>query len=92
MTARLPDHRPAHVALLLRDGTRLAVGTESDRGDWADPYAPAEIRDKYLSLTARLWPGRAAAAVWDETISLETRDTICQLATLMRGAANGETE
>ncbi len=92
MTARLPDHRPAHVAVLLRDGTRLAAGTETNRGDWADPYAPAEIRDKYLSLAARLWPGRAAAAVWDEAMALATRDTVGPLAALMRRAANGETE
>ncbi|MFQ5566256.1 MAG: MmgE/PrpD family protein, partial [Paracoccaceae bacterium] len=87
MSAQLPDRRPARVTVTLHDGTALTAETETNRGDWADPYAPAEIRDKYLSLTARLWPGAAAAAVWDETMALETRADIARLGALMRRAA-----
>jgi len=87
MTAQLPDRRPARVTVTLNDGSALTAETETNRGDWADPYPPAEIRDKYLSLTARLWPAAAATAVWDETMALETRADITTLGALMRRAA-----
>ena len=87
MTAQLPDRRPARVTVTLNDGTALTAETETNRGDWADPYPPAEIRDKYLSLTARLWPASAATAVWDETMALETSADIAGLGAFMRRAA-----
>ncbi|WP_420394328.1 MmgE/PrpD family protein [Acuticoccus sp.] len=70
MTARLPDRRPALVAVSLSDGRTLSAFTETNRGDWTDPYAPAEIRDKFVSLATRLWPERAAIAVWNATLAL----------------------
>ncbi|MCH8168943.1 MAG: MmgE/PrpD family protein [Proteobacteria bacterium] len=87
MSAQLPDRRPARVTVTLTDGAALTAETETNRGDWADPYPPAEIRDKYLSLTARLWPASAATAVWDEIMALETRADIAGLGALMRRAA-----
>ena len=87
MTAQLPDRRPARVTVTLTDGTRLSARTETNRGDWADPYRPREIHAKYLSLTARLWPGDAAQAVWDEVMVLEMRPDITRLGALMRRAA-----
>jgi 2-methylcitrate dehydratase PrpD len=87
MSAQLPDRRPARVTVTLNDATALTAETETNRGDWADPYPPAEIRDKYLSLTARLWPAAAAIAVWDETMALETRADIAGLSALLRRAA-----
>lgn len=70
MTARLPDQRPARVELALKDGRTLSAATETNRGDWADPYAAEEIREKYLSLTARLWPRDKTEAMWTDLISL----------------------
>jgi 2-methylcitrate dehydratase PrpD len=87
MSAQLPDHRPARVTVTLTDGKRLEAQTETNRGDWADPYPPEDIRDKFLSLTARLWSAPAAAGVWDEVMSLETRADISRLGNLMRQAA-----
>jgi 2-methylcitrate dehydratase PrpD len=87
MSAQLPDRRPARVTVTLNGGTTLTAGTETNRGDWADPYPPGEIQDKYLSLTTRLWPVAASAAVWDETMALETRADITSLGALMRRAA-----
>ncbi|HSF93698.1 MAG TPA: MmgE/PrpD family protein [Thermohalobaculum sp.] len=87
MTAQLPDRRPARVTVTLGDGTCLSAATETNRGDWADPYEPDEIRAKYLSLTARLWPGDAAAAIWDMATALETLPDIAALGALMRRAA-----
>lgn len=70
LSAALPARRPARVALHLADGRVLRGETASNRGDWADPYPLAEVREKYLSLTRRLWDEGAAAAIWDQTLAL----------------------
>lgn len=74
MSAALPDRRPARVSVTLRDGRRLAADTETNRGDWADPFTEAEIHDKYLSLTTRMWSRNKAQAVWDATLGLDAAD------------------
>jgi 2-methylcitrate dehydratase PrpD len=71
MTAALPDRRPARVTLTLDDGRVLSAATETNRGDWADPYPAADLRDKFLSLAGRAWPSDAAAALWDEILALD---------------------
>ncbi len=90
MTARLPDRRPARVTVRLQGGQTLSAATETNRGDWADPYAPEEIRQKYLSLTARLWPEQAAISVWDTVMQLTTdadAPNAHHLSALMEAAA-----
>jgi 2-methylcitrate dehydratase PrpD len=88
MSAQLPDRRPARVTLRMEDGRVLAAETRTNRGDWADPYAEDEIRQKFLSLTARLWPERAAGEVWDRVIDPHGCG-IADLGALMRRAAGG---
>jgi 2-methylcitrate dehydratase PrpD len=86
MSAQLPNRRPARVTICLTDGTNLTAATETNRGDWADPYPPAEIRDKYLSLTARLWSGSSAAEIWEAVMNLGSAD-VSGLSAMMRLAA-----
>ncbi|NNF23281.1 MAG: MmgE/PrpD family protein [Rhodobacteraceae bacterium] len=64
MSAQLPDKRPARVTVTLKDGRRLTAATQTNRGDWADPYPPEDIHAKYLSLTQRLWSRGLAEDVW----------------------------
>ena len=70
MTAALPDRRPANVVLTMADGRRLEAGTATNRGDWADPYGVAELREKFLSLATRVWPTGRSAALWEATLAL----------------------
>ncbi|MEM6498858.1 MAG: MmgE/PrpD family protein, partial [Pseudomonadota bacterium] len=86
MTAQLPARRPASLSITLTDGTELAAATETNRGDWSDPYQPAELRDKYLRLTERLWTHEGAQAVHDEIMSLETAAGLGRLSKLMEAA------
>ena len=86
MSAQLPDRRPARTTVRLTDGEVLTAATETNRGDWADPYAPEEIRAKYLSLTARMWDAGHAAAIWDETLALADRPRIAPWAEMMAEA------
>ncbi len=70
MTAQLPDRRPARVTVTLSDGRRLTAATQTNRGDWADPYPSEELRGKFLSLATRAWPETAADELWQRTTGL----------------------
>ena len=89
MSAALPARRPARVTLHLRDGQVLEGATESNRGDWADPYPEAEIRAKYLSLTRRLWRAEAAMQVWDRVMEIPRNGTVESLQAAMAEAVAG---
>ena len=84
MTAQLPDARPAKVTVTLRDGRTFTSATDTNRGDWADPFSAAEIREKYLSLTARAWSPGTSRAVWDAAHALDAGDGAAFLDLLAR--------
>ena len=70
MSVQLPDRRPSRVTIHLKDGRTLQAETETNRGDWADPYTPAEIEAKYRSLTSRLWTPAQASEAWTTIAAL----------------------
>ena len=70
MSAALPHKRPARVKIVFADGRSTTAETQTNRGDWADPYPEPEIRAKYLSLTTRVWDNPEAAAIWEASLSL----------------------
>ncbi|HEY0918598.1 MmgE/PrpD family protein [Devosia sp.] len=86
MTARLPDNRPARVRLTLDDGRSFEAATDTNRGDWSDPYTPDEIHDKYMALATRCWSTAGAAAVFEQIMALERLDDVAALGQAMRGA------
>ena len=86
MTAQLPARRPARVTILLADGTRLESATQTNRGDWSDPYGADELKDKYLSLTDRLWSRAGAEAVYDAVMSLDNAPCLKALNEGLRAA------
>ena len=55
MSARLPAERPASVEISTRDGRSRIAEVGVNRGDDADPYSRAELRDKFLDLCGRVW-------------------------------------
>lgn len=86
MSARLPHQRPARVRIVLHDGKVLEAETATNRGDWADPYAPEEIREKFMSLTSQLWSEEGSVAVYDAIMNLEGIADIGDLTRLMKRA------
>jgi 2-methylcitrate dehydratase PrpD len=56
MSARLPMERPAKVTIHLNDGCQRVGQAGVNRGDDALPYTRAELRDKFMDLTGRIWP------------------------------------
>ena len=92
MSARLPDRRPARVTVYLTDGQTLCAETETNRGDWADPYEADEIRAKYLSLTARMWDAERAETIWDQTMELSSRPAIAPWSDMMAEAGRARAD
>lgn len=86
MSAQLPDMRPARVTLHMRDGTTLQAETQTNRGDYADPYSVDEIRAKYQSLTARLWTRSQAEAAWDSIMTLDNAADLKALFDTLKAA------
>jgi 2-methylcitrate dehydratase PrpD len=74
MTRRLPLERPARVTIDLIDGSVLVGEVGANRGDDAMPYSRAELREKFLGLTQRVWPEAHAMRVLDATLSLTAGD------------------
>jgi 2-methylcitrate dehydratase PrpD len=60
MSARLPMERPAKVTIHLKDGRQRVGQAGVNRGDDASPYTRAELRDKFMDLTGRIWPMQVA--------------------------------
>ena len=54
-----PEDRPARVAWLLRTGERLEAECRSARGGPDRPFAPSEILEKLLGITAPVYPRMA---------------------------------
>ena len=71
MSAMLPEMRPASVTVHMRDGSVFEAATETNRGDWRDPYSQTELREKYCSLAARRWRKDYLDAVHREIMSLD---------------------
>jgi len=86
MTALLPHKRPAKITLRLKSGEVLEAATETNRGDWSDPYSEADVRNKYLSLTERLWHKDAALRVWDKIMALGSAISLDEVFTEMAQA------
>lgn len=86
MTALLPHKRPAKIKLTLKTGEVLEAATETNRGDWSDPYSEAEVRDKYLSLTTRLWRKDAAIRIWDKIMTIGSAKNLDDFLTDMAQA------
>jgi 2-methylcitrate dehydratase PrpD len=92
MSAKLPELRPAAVKVSMNDGTVLEASTETNRGDWRDPYSSAELAEKYNDLTARTWRQAEAEAIYETTMSLDALASTLSLSRLIGQAGGRETD
>jgi len=86
MTACLPHRRPARVTIRLNSGETLQATTETNRGDWSAPYPPKDIRNKFMSLTTRLWHENDAAQIWELIGALDEAESLDALFSAMAKA------
>ena len=71
MTEKTPNLRPALVRVFMSDGTAFEAHVSTNRGDWQDPYSEDELKQKFLSLTKRLWSEKKALNVHSYSQNLE---------------------
>jgi 2-methylcitrate dehydratase PrpD len=86
MSAKLPDLRPASIMITMNNGTVFKAETETNRGDWRDPYSVSELSEKYNSLTARAWAEINATKIYDTIMAIEDAVSIAPLCGLIHQA------
>ena len=71
MTGKLPNLRPADVYIQMANGSAFKAQVTTNRGDWQDPYSEEELKQKFISLTTRLWSQKKALNVYSKSMKLE---------------------
>ena len=71
MTGKLPNLRPADVYIQMANGSTFKAQVTTNRGDWQDPYSEEELKQKFISLTTRLWSQKKALNVYSKSMELE---------------------
>ena len=84
MTALAPRLRPARVTLTLADGRSSTQACDSHRGDFQQPFAESEIREKYRDLAALVLTAEGAKAVEQAVDRSEQWESLAELTALFR--------
>ncbi len=83
MTAMAPDQRPARVTIVFADGQRRSAEVTYNKGDPELPYSEAQLAEKYLSLTSRIWSSAHASDVRDAIDGLDQARSCDRLMALL---------
>ncbi len=84
MSAVVPKLRPARVTVTLSDGRRDMQEVTSHRGDFNQPFAESEIRDKFRELAGEVLDGEGVAAVERAVDRFEEWSGAAELLDLLR--------
>jgi len=76
MSAQLPDLRPTKVSICIKNGQNFKIGVETKRGDWQDPYNNAQLKEKYMNLTARRWSHETSDTVYNNIVALDSFSSV----------------
>ena len=85
MTARYPRDKAGRVTVTLADGRAATVSRDGARGDFRQPYAEAEIRDKFRGLAGRLLPAETVRRVEAAVDAIEAWPSPATLLDILRG-------
>ncbi len=89
MSAVAPRLRPARVTVTLSDGRQATHATESHRGDFSQPFAESEIRDKFRELAATVLTPEGAVEVERAVDRVEEWKSVAELPELLRRSGRG---
>jgi 2-methylcitrate dehydratase PrpD len=84
MSAVAPRLRPARVTVTLGDGRQATHSAQSHRGDFNEPFAESEIRDKFRELAATVLTQAGAADVERAVDKCEEWTSVGELPELLR--------
>jgi len=84
MSQVAPRLRPARVTVVLNNGRRVTHACDSHRGDFRQPFAETEVRDKFRELARTVLTPEGAMAVEQAVDRCETWDSADVLTALCR--------
>jgi 2-methylcitrate dehydratase PrpD len=82
MSAMAPQLRPARVTVLLTDGRSATHACDSHRGDFHQPFAEAELRDKFRELAGTVLTQDGVTLIEQAIDRCENWDDVDALTTL----------
>jgi hypothetical protein len=84
MSALAPRLRQARVTVVLTDGRRATRSCNSHRGDFNDPFAESELRDKFRELAGTVLTADGVRQVEDAVDTCERWDSVQTLVSICR--------
>jgi 2-methylcitrate dehydratase PrpD len=84
MSAVAPRLRPARVTLALKDGRQSTHARESHRGDFQQPFAESEIREKFRELAAVVLTPEGVARIEELAERCERWQSVRELTNSLR--------
>ncbi len=79
LTAMMPGQRPSRVVLTLKDGTQLKAEAFVNKGDFEDPYSPADLLEKYYELATPVWGEDTARKVYTAVADMDGMPDVREL-------------
>lgn len=71
LTAMMPSRRPSRVRVILKSGEKLEAEVTMNRGDFEDPYGPADLEKKYFSLADPVWGHAKAERIRSQVMDVD---------------------
>jgi 2-methylcitrate dehydratase PrpD len=84
MSAVAPRLRPARVTVTLTDGRRATQSCDSHRGDFQQPFAEKEIREKFRELAATVLAPEGVSRVEEAVDRSDQWASLAELTALLR--------
>jgi len=83
LTAMMPARRPSKVKVTLKSGEKLEAEVTMNKGDFEDPYGPADLEKKYYSLADPVWGHAKAEQIRSQLMGVEKVKDINQVTALI---------
>ena len=83
LTAMMPSRRPSRVRVTLKSGEKLEAEVTMNKGDFEDPYGPADLEKKYFSLADPVWGHPKAEQIRAQVMAVEKVKDINQVTSLI---------
>lgn len=84
LSAQVPERKPARVTIRLRDGRQSTRTCDSARGDYLQPYDPADLRGKFQSLARLVLTAEGVRAVETTLMQLEHSASVHAVTDLLQ--------
>ena len=83
LTAMMPARRPSRVRVTLKSGEKLGAEVTMNKGDFEDPYGPADLKKKYNSLSDPVWGHEKAGQIRSQIMAVEKIKDVNQVTALI---------